>query len=154
MESSPLTPRTSRPQGTWPVSKSLIGAVALVVGVVGYALGQGIGPAPPAGQTQVMMSGAGGTADSNGSMIAVTGTDITGSSILYLVDTENKQLAIYQANGGSSSTQGVRLVGARRISLDLELDGFNDRTQSNGKDLGYKDLKALFEADGHDLSGD
>jgi hypothetical protein len=72
---------------------------------------------------------AGGTADSNGQMIAVTGIDITGSSILYLVDTQNKQLAIYQATGGTESTQGVKLVGARRIDLDMQLEGFNDRSQ-------------------------
>ena len=66
---------------------------------------------------------AGGTADSNGSMIAVTGVDITGQSILYLIDTETKQICAYQASGGSSSTQGIKFVGARRIDLDLELDG-------------------------------
>jgi len=62
-------------------------------------------------------------------MIAVTGIDLTGTSILYLVDTEKKQLAIYQATGGSESMQGVKLVGARRIDLDLQLEGFNDRSQ-------------------------
>jgi len=70
-----------------------------------------------------------GNADSNGQMIAVTGIDLTGTSILYLVDTEKKQLAIYQATGGSESMQGVKLVGARRIDLDLQLEGFNDRSQ-------------------------
>lgn len=69
------------------------------------------------------------TADSNHSMIAVTGMDVTGASILYLVDTEKKQLAIYQANGGGESTQGLKLVGARRIDLDLQIEGYNDRSQ-------------------------
>ena len=92
---------------------------------------------------------AGGNADSNGSMIAVTGMDVTGQSILYLVDTESKQLCIYQASGGSSSTQGVKLVGARRIELDLMLDGFNDKTESNGKALSFKDLQRAFETQGH-----
>ena len=82
-------------------------------------------------------------------MIAVTGMDVTGQSILYLVDTEAKQLCIYQASGGSSSTQGVKLVGARRIELDLMLDGFNDKTESNGKALGFKDLQRAFESQGH-----
>lgn len=89
---------------------------------------------------------AGGTADSNGSMIAVTGVDITGQSILYLIDTETKQICAYQASGGSSSTQGIKFVGARRIDLDLELDGFNDKTESNGKPLAYKDLRRMFES--------
>ncbi len=91
---------------------------------------------------------AGGTADSNGSMIAVTGIDITGQSILYLIDTEGKQLCVYQASGGSPGTQGVKFVGARRIELDLKLDGFNDKTESNGQPLGFKDLRRVFESSG------
>ena len=69
------------------------------------------------------------TADSNRTMIAVTGIDLTGSSVLYLVDTEKKQLAVYQANGGGEPTQSLRLVGARRIDLDLQIEGFNDKSQ-------------------------
>ncbi len=80
-----------------------------------------------------------GNADSNGTMIAVTGIDLTGSSILYLVDTEKKQLAIYQATGGTESMQGVKLVGARRIDLDLQLEGYNDRSQ-----YPYEELEQRF----------
>jgi len=80
-----------------------------------------------------------GNANSNNTMIAVTGIDLTGSSILYLVDTQKKQLAIYQATGGTDSMQGVKLVGARRIDLDLQLEGFNDRSQ-----YPYEELEARF----------
>ena len=79
-----------------------------------------------------------GTADSNGSMIAVTKIDVTGSSILYLVDTRNRHLAVYQADGGSASTQGLKLVGARRIDLDLELDGYNDKSEYPVQELQKK----------------
>ena len=89
---------------------------------------------------------AGGTADSNGSMIAVTGVDMTGQSILYLIDTESKHICVYQATGGSKSTRGIEFVGARRIDLDLQLDGFNDKTESQGRPLGYKDLLKKFES--------
>jgi len=75
------------------------------------------------------------TADSNRNMIAVTGIDMTGSSVLYLIDTEKKQLAVYQANGGGDPTQSLRLVGARRIDLDLQLEGFNDKSQYSYEDL-------------------
>lgn len=86
------------------------------------------------------------TGDSNDSMIAVTGVDRTGASVLYLIDTENRQLACYQANGGSSSTQSVKLVGARRIDLDLQLHGFKDES-----DYGYRDLEREFAGlDGDD----
>ena len=97
---------------------------------------------PP--HTQVIpMIGGGATADSNGRMIAVTGTDVTGTSLLYLVDTEKMRLVVYQANGGSESTQGVRFIGARRIDLDLELDGFNDKSE-----FPYKKLKEEFSKKG------
>jgi len=75
------------------------------------------------------------TADSNKNMIAVTGIDLTGSSVLYLVDTEKKQLAVYQANGGGEPTQSLRLVGARRIDLDLQIEGFNDKSQYSYEEL-------------------
>lgn len=81
-----------------------------------------------------------GNANSNNTMIAVTGIDLTGSSVLYLIDSVNKQMAIYQATGGSESTQGIKLVGARRIDLDLQLLGYNDRSQ-----YGYEALEKRFE---------
>ena len=80
------------------------------------------------------------TADSNDAMIAVTGMDLTGQSILFLVDTERRQLAIYQASGGSSGTAGVRLVGARNIDLDLQLDGYKDKSEYS-----YKELLEMFQ---------
>lgn len=80
-------------------------------------------------------STSGGTADSNGSMIAVTGTDINGASILYLVDTESKQLAIYQAVGGSKNGRKIYLVGARRIDFDLQLRGYNDESEYSWRDF-------------------
>jgi len=85
------------------------------------------------------------SSDSNGRMIAVTGIDVTGGSLLYLVDTEARQLAVYQANGGTSSTMNVKFVGARNIDLDLRVDGYNDKSEYS-----YKELAARFEraADG------
>ncbi len=71
-------------------------------------------------------------------MIAVTGIDLTGSSILYLIDTERRQLAVYQASGGTDSMQGVKLVGARKIDLDLQLEGFNDKSQYSYEELEKK----------------
>ncbi len=71
-------------------------------------------------------------------MIAVTGIDMTGSSILYLVDTKGRHMAVYQASGGSDSTQGLKLVGARRIDLDLELEGYNDKSEYPVQELQKK----------------
>lgn len=75
------------------------------------------------------------TGDSNDRMIAVTGIDVTGSSLLYLVDTERLVLSVYQATGGTNAMNNVRWVGARKIALDLEVDGFNDRSEYSFEDL-------------------
>ena len=120
--------------------------MGLALCAVGLARSQGNpndpgGPPPNQLGTQTFLPSASGavTADSNNRMIAVTGIDITGASILYLVDTVNYRLAVYQATGGAASTQGVKLVGARRIELDLALDGFNDKSEYS-----YKALKKRF----------
>ena len=80
------------------------------------------------------------TADSNHRMIAVTGIDVTGSSVLYVIDTIDKQLSVYQADGGGRSTSGVRWVGARNIGLDLAVDGYNDKSEAS-----YKELRDEFD---------
>ena len=84
-----------------------------------------------------------GTADSNGSMIAVTGIDVTGGSLLYVIDSESKQLAVYQAQGGTSSTMNLKFVGGRRIDLDLQVYGYNDES-----DYSYDELQREFESNG------
>ena len=63
----------------------------------------------------VPMGASGMAADSNNRMIAVTGVDITGQSVLYVIDSVNPHLAVYQASGGASGTQNIKLVAARRI---------------------------------------
>jgi hypothetical protein len=66
----------------------------------------------------------GGTADSNNRMIAVTGTIGSGVSVLWVIDTVDRQLAVYQCRGGKS----VELVAARRIEWDLKIDQFHDES--------------------------
>ena len=36
---------------------------------------------------------------------------IVKSSVLYLIDTVNRQLAVYQGSGGTGSMESIRLVG-------------------------------------------
>jgi hypothetical protein len=84
-----------------------------------------------------------GTADSNDRMIAVTGVDVTGGSLLFLIDTESRHLSVYQAQGGTVSTSSVRWVGGRNIDLDLKVDGFNDRSEYS-----YKELAKRFDQRG------
>lgn len=82
----------------------------------------------------------GGSASANG-MIAVTGSYGVGTSVLYVIDTESKQLAVYEARGGSPDSAKLFLVGARRIDLDLQLQGYNDLSE-----WGYERLKRKFES--------
>ncbi len=119
----------------------------LVAGVALAAFGMAQNPATPTGpdpnvwKTSAQPLPAFATADSNGAMIAVTGIDVTGSSLLYLIDTESKALSVYQATGGTSSMRNLTWVGARKIGLDFEVDGYNDKSQYS-----YKQLAAQFAA--------
>lgn len=116
----------------------------LAAGFALVAIGLARGAAPvQAQETTVLPAPIVANADSNNRMIAVTGIDVTGASVLYLVDTINYHLAIYQASGGAQGTQGVKLVGARRIDLDLQLHGFNDKSKYT-----YEDLRDEFRSNG------
>ena len=84
-----------------------------------------------------------GTADSNGAMIAVTGVDVTGGSLLYLIDTQSRHISVYTAQGGTTSTSNLKWVGGRNIDLDLQVDGFNDKSE-----LSYKELAKRFAEGG------
>lgn len=77
--------------------------------------------------TIVSISGAqdanAGTAMSAGSVLAVTGAVGSGIDMLYVIDGEKKQMAVYTAFGGK-----LKFVAARRIRYDLELKAMNDET--------------------------
>lgn len=84
-----------------------------------------------------------GSATSNNGFLAVTGSYGVGTSVLYLVDTVNRQLAVYEARGGSAEQRRIVLVGARRIDLDLQLRSYNDRSEYE-----YDRLEKLFQRGG------
>jgi len=60
---------------------------------------------------------------------------VTGGSILYLIDTQSRHVSVYSATGGTSSTSSVKWIGARNIDLDLQVDGFNDKSEHSFKEL-------------------
>ncbi|MBL8730685.1 MAG: hypothetical protein JNM25_19865 [Planctomycetes bacterium] len=99
--------------------------------------------APNTTQPAIVYSEESGSAASGNGFVAVTGSYGVGTSVLYLVDTVNRQLAVYEARGGSTEQRRIVLVGARKIDLDLQLQGYNDRSEYE-----YKDLKNLFEKRG------
>ncbi|MGE3173202.1 MAG: hypothetical protein AB7O97_11310 [Planctomycetota bacterium] len=103
-------------------------------------------PAPPVPGTAaapiVYPEGGGQSASTNG-FLAVTGSYGVGTSVLYLVDTVNRQLAVYEARGGSAEQRRIVLVGARKLDLDLQLEGYNDRSEYD-----YRELRRVFEKRG------
>lgn len=105
-------------------------------------------PVPPAEPTPgpgvpVPYGGDSGQSASANGFLAVTGSYGIGTSVLYLIDTHRQQIAVYEARGGSTETRRMVFVGARRIDLDLQLEGYNDRSEYE-----YKDLKRLFDRRG------
>ena len=120
----------SRARPVW-----ILGAGLALVGLGLVAQSQTTNPPSPSFMTQGF-----GTSDSNGGMIAVTGVDVTGGTLLFLVDTVGRHLAVYQAQGGTSSTANLKWIGGRNIDLDLQVDGFNDKSE-----MSYKALKSKFD---------
>lgn len=104
----------------------------ILVGVVGFLVGRGDRP---------LLADA--TANGNGRMVAVTGPYQNGVSLLYVVDTVSRQLAVYEARGGSRSSGRIVLVAARRIDLDLTLEGYHDDSEYS-----YFDLASTFRKHG------
>ena len=91
--------------------------IIALVAVVAFVVGQSSGDQQALGQ-----STPGGTANSNNVMIAVTGTIGSGVSVLWIVDTEQRQLAVYRSKGGKT----IELVAARNIEWDLKVDQFHE----------------------------
>jgi len=106
-------------------------------------------PIPTEGSEEALVyeTGGGQSGSANG-FIAVTGSYGVGTSVLYVLDTENRQLAVYEARGGSLGTRRLTLVGARRIDLDLRLQGYNDKSE-----FSFGELQRRFEQRGA-ASGD
>lgn len=119
-------------------SPLLVLAAGVALAALGWAVEPRQDPVVPVPTTPSFA-----TADSNDRMIAVTGIDVTGTSVLYVIDTLERRLSVYQADGGGRSTSGVKWVGARNIDLDFAVDGWNDKSQ-----VSYKELRDQLEASG------
>ncbi len=92
---------------------------------------------------EVVYTENGGNSASANGFVAVTGSYGVGTSVLYVLDTNGRQLAVYEARGGSSEQRRIVLVGARRIDLDLQIENYNDESEFD-----YARLQKLFEKRG------
>ncbi len=107
------------------------------------AAAQGRGPtvrAPkvakkPKTETPLVFGQEGGSGSASNGFIAVTGSYGVGTSVLYLLDTNTRQLSVYEARGGTQSMRRLVWVGARRIDRDLEVLGYRDESEYSFKDL-------------------
>lgn len=68
-----------------------------------------------------------GSTDNNGELIAVTGDYGNGTSVLYVIDTRTRNLAVYRSMNGNN----IELVAARRILHDLKLVTYQDKSAAN-----------------------
>lgn len=68
----------------------------------------------------------GGSTDGNSDLIAVTGSYGSNASVLYVIDTKSRQMAVYKSMNGNN----VELVGARKIEHDLKLMSYRDGSGS------------------------
>jgi len=141
-------PRPTRTPGAGPAWGLAAGLALVCLGLVAESSQDGGGATPEPARALPLTSGY-GAADSNDRMIAVTGVDVTGGSLLFLIDTQNRHLAVYQAQGGTSSTMNVKWVGGRNIDLDLQVDGFNDKSE-----LSFKELSRRFADGGASATSD
>jgi hypothetical protein len=141
--SSLLEPKTAP---AWILSAGL---ALVALGLVAEPQGDSDDPPVTTPQQFLPTQSGFGTSDSNGSMIAVTGVDVTGGSILYLIDTQSRHLSVYTAQGGTASTARVTWVGARNLDLDLQVDGFNDKSEHS-----YKELARRFAESGASATSD
>lgn len=80
------------------------------------------------------------SADSGDRYVAVATDYQTGVGLLYVLDQKTQHLVVYEAKGGAPNSHQLVFVGARNISLDTQLDGFNDES-----DYSFKELKEMFE---------
>lgn len=110
---------------------TIVGLLALCAFLLGALLGNSGGGLPTARAE---------TGGFSPNMIAVTGLIGSGVSVLYVIDTEKKQLAVYNAAGGKE----IRFVAARRIKYDLELKTWKDASDPR---LHPDNLRKVWEAE-------
>ncbi|PIE21990.1 MAG: hypothetical protein CSA62_14690 [Planctomycetota bacterium] len=101
------------------------------------------GTGAPSQPGPLVWESGGGSSGAAGGIIAVTGSYGVGTSVLYVVDAKNRQLAVYEARGGSRGSRRLVLVGARKIDLDLQLEGYRDESEHS-----YDQLRKMFEKRG------
>jgi hypothetical protein len=87
----------------------------------------------------------GGGGDANRDLIAVTGTYGSGASVLYLIDTRTRHMAVYKVDNGRK----LELVAARNVTWDLNLETYNDQSEPG---YGPRELRRGWSEAGRTIS--
>jgi hypothetical protein len=74
--------------------------------------------------------------DSNNRFVAVTCPTTSGESVLFLVDSESEQVAVYRYKWG----QGLEYLSGRKIEYDLKVSGYRDTSE-----LSYDQMRELYQ---------
>jgi hypothetical protein len=74
--------------------------------------------------------------DSNNRFVAVTCPTITGESVLFLIDAEQEQIAVYRYQSG----QGLEYLSSRKIEYDLRVSGYHDVSE-----FSYERMRELYQ---------
>jgi hypothetical protein len=82
-------------------------------------------PSPKPPGTGRTSAGAPSDSDSNNRFVAVTCPTNSGESVLFLIDSQTEQLAVYRYRWG----QGLEYLSGRKIEYDLKVSGYRDMSQ-------------------------
>lgn len=59
-----------------------------------------------------------------------------GGALAFVLDTEQRVLSVYEAQGGTRATRGITFVASRKIARDRYVTGYNDQSEYSYEDLG------------------
>ena len=74
--------------------------------------------------------------NSNNRFVAVTSPVGSGESVLFLLDSESEQIAVYRFH----RSKGLEFLAGRKIDYDLRITGYEDRSKYS-----REDMRRLFE---------
>jgi hypothetical protein len=104
-------------------------------GTGGITITQGGGPDPAPGLKGRTRAETATDSDSNNRFVAVTTPIGSGESVLFLIDAETEQVAVYRYRRG----KGLEFLAGRKIEYDLKISGYQDVSE-----FSHEEMKRLY----------
>jgi hypothetical protein len=92
-------------------------------------------PNPTPGLRGRTQAGTATDSDSNNRFVAVTSPIGSGESVLFLIDSETEQVAVYRYRRG----KGLEFLAGRKIEYDLKISGYQDVSE-----FSHDEMKRLY----------